>query len=382
VTRSQQKKNELDKALNHQKSLEKIKRLGPKIYKNKETMNGKPKDQSSQTNVDFELLEKLVQNTHEQFMHLGQKRLRMVLSLLFPLHHFGNELLQKVCKDCRICTTRQKLASKSSIGRMLLPQRPNEILHIDHVTPFPNVTSINKKITILSIKDSFTKFVSLVPCRGYQHVEIVDALRSYFGTHGIPAIIKMDNALTSSELENFCKSFGVKVSPVPIYRPQSNGQVERVHRDLRRYIMDTLTALDLPKTRWCRAIPTVMNIINATPHSVTGYAPEELQLGRNTADFNPHLKKELQDKYRRVKIKLEQAQDRSVKESAGPYPSTLLNKGDCIWIQIDNKEPIKAIVLKDFGNICLVKKLDAGRFQVVQVHKSLISLRIDDESKR
>jgi len=38
---------------------------------------------------------------------------------------------------------------------------------------------LHNKSTLLTIKDSFTKFVTLVPCKGYGHQEIIDALRLY-----------------------------------------------------------------------------------------------------------------------------------------------------------------------------------------------------------
>ena len=357
-----------------------IKKLAEKLDSSVKT-EIETKDQFVQTMVDRELLENLVMKTHTQYLHLGQRRLRKILSLLFPLHHFGNELLQKVCKSCSICAERQRLASKGSVGKMYIPSRPNEVIHLDHVTPFPNVASINKKTTILSMKDSFTKFVTLVPCRTYSHVEIVDALRTYIGTHGRPTTIRVDNALTSHELERFCNLMNIKLQPTPIYRPQANGQIERIHRELRRYIKDTLQAMDMPLTRWVEVIPFVMNIINSTPHTTTGYTPEELQIGRYTQDVAPPPQKELLDKYRQVKIKLEKLQDLQSKPVAGPFPTNLLKKGDKVFIVIPEKHTnVPAEVIKDFGEICLLKKSERGRFQFVSVHKSLIVRRNDEVS--
>ena len=326
------------------------------------------------TGVDQNMLQNLIKATHEQYMHLGQRRLRSILNLLFPNLHFSNDILQKICKQCPVCVKRQRLAAANTTDKMLLPNRPNQIIHIDHFTPFSDVRSVHNKVTILSIKDSFSKYVTLVPCRSYSHSEIVDILRFYVGTHGKPAIIKADNALTSQELERFCDVNNIKLAPTPVARPQANGQVERVHRELRRYIDDTLKALELPNNRWAEVIPTVMNLINSVPHTITGYSPESIQIGRYTADYTAPLSKEIKDKYVKIHRRLELQQNRYTKDSKGPYPNTLLKKGDKIFVHTNADKPVRATVLRDFGNVCLVRKTEPGRFRIVTVHKSLISL--------
>ena len=132
-----------------------------------------------QTEVDEELLTSLIKETHNQFMHVGQQRLKLLLNLLFPTRQFNNDIINKVCKQCKKCVERKKLAAACAVGKMYIPSRPTEVIHIDHFTLYSNVLSLHNKSTLLTIKDSFTKFVTLVPCKGYGHQEIIDALRLY-----------------------------------------------------------------------------------------------------------------------------------------------------------------------------------------------------------
>jgi len=52
-----------------------------------------------------------------------------------------------------------------------------------------------------------------------------------------------------------------------------------------------------------------------------------------------------------------------------------------VWVHVRGEEPIKAIILKDFGPVCLIKKLKNGRFRIVKMHKSNISTRILGENE-
>jgi len=180
---------------------------------------------------------------------------------------------------------------------------------MDHFTPYPGVKSMDGKNTILSIKDSFSKFVTLIPCRTYAHVEIVDALRTYVGTFGSPLMIIVDNALTSQELERFCDISDIKLLPTPVARPQANGQVERIHRDLRKYFSDILAAMDLPVYRWTEVVSIVTGLINSIPHSVTLHPPEELQIGR-FKDHRIPISKEVANKYKQVQTRLQNQQSK------------------------------------------------------------------------
>ena len=60
------------------------------------------------------------------------------------------------------------------------------------------------------------------------------------------------------------------------------------------------------------------------------------------------------------------------------YPESILEKGTLIWINL-NGRLLKASVLKDYGDTCVVQKdgkLGLGRYGKIGVHKSRISRRL------
>jgi len=283
-------------------------------------------------------------------MHVGQQRLRLLLNLLFPTRQFSNETIQKICKNCKTCIERQRLCAANAIGNAMIPSRPNEIISIDHFTPFGNVVSLHNKSTIMTIKDHFTKLITLVPCRGYGHQEIVDALRVYFSMNGVPSMIRLDNALVSDSMKNFFTKLNVKMNPTPVQRPQANGQVERIHRDLRKIFNELLTSLKVPINRWVEIVPVAANIVNSTPHWVTKFAPSELHFGRLTTDLGTINDKKLKEKYKIVKERLLKQQKQQNRPAKGPFPTVLLQPGDPVWAYLTGEEPVKAKIIKDFGD--------------------------------
>jgi len=195
--------------------------------------------------------------------------------------------------------------------------------------------------------------------------------------NGRPSIVRLDNALVSDAMNNFLNKLNIEMKPTPVLRPQTNGQIERVHRDLRRIFNDLLESLKVPKNRWVEVVPLVSNIVNNVPHSTTKFAPSELQFGRITADIGPITDKILKEKYKKVKERLEAQQSRQVKASAGPFSEVTLDIDEPVYAFLTGNEPIKAKVIKDFGNTVIIRKDEPGRFQTVSVHKSALTRRFE-----
>jgi len=332
----------------------------------------KHKNIGIQTKEDTQLLESLAEVTHHAHLHAGTKRLKMVLQSLFPKKTFTEEIINKTLKNCDRCASQQRLLNANKIGKMVIPKKVGQIVAIDHYTPFPQVTSLHKKKTILSVKDIYSKFVSLFPMRSYGHGEIVEMLRIYIQQQGDFEVLRLDNALDSQEIKSFCIENGILLIPTPIYRPQANGQVERLHRDLEKYFRDMMKVLGLTMNRWYQVVHRVVVLINSIPHSVTKMAPKEIQhLSNDKSD--PKIKAKHEEIYQR----LEKQQNKQVSEKTGPFPKTTLPAKTKVWIWTKTSK-IPAIVISDCGDICHVRKLYEGRFQHVSVHKNMLSVRRDE----
>jgi len=233
--------------------------------------------------------------------------------------------------------------------------------------------------TVLSLKDSFSKFVCLHACKTYSHYEITNVLSNYIAIFGAPQNIRCDNALISKELESFCKRFNINLKPTAVYRPQSNGQIERIHREVHKILADLTQKLSKPRNRWCELIPLVANVINNSPHTVTKFCPSDLQLGRLTGDNvnSTNFSNRTAEIFKAVKQRLERARDNQTKEIKGPFKRCSLESGTKVWLFLNKTGPIKGVVVSDLGDNTIIKKLDyvGTRFETITVHKSLVSLR-------
>ena len=90
------------------------------------------------------------------------------------------------------------------------------------------------------------------------------------------------------------------------------------------------------------------------------------------------VNRERSEKFDQIRKRLENQQAKQLKPSQGPFPNDLLEKGTKIYAYTTGKEKMtKAVILKDFGSVCLIKKEEAGRFNIIKLHKSRISLRFD-----
>ena len=69
----------------------------------------------------------------------------------------------------------------------------------------------------------------------------------------------------------------VKRIKTSAYHPQTNGALERTHRDLVEYLRCFILE---NQTDWDKWIPYATFVFNTRPHSSTGFAPHELLFGR------------------------------------------------------------------------------------------------------
>lgn len=77
----------------------------------------------------------------------------------------------------------------------------------------------------------------------------------------------------------FLREQDVQLHHIATGVPRGNGQVERLMRTVFNLLRATLT--DEKESKWTSAIAAIEDNINATIHSVTGYAPAVLHFGIN-----------------------------------------------------------------------------------------------------
>ena len=196
-------------------------------------------------------------NAHD-ILHQGQEKTLDSLSFQYfwPEMQQDIQLWVKACPRCQSCKisrhNRQKLCNyPTCAGRF-------RVLHIDLVSP--SVTSFLPHDRdsmgfryILTMRERATGFVLAEPIRDKRTTTIMWTLLSrYIAIFGPPDTLVADNGMefASGAFHKFCTEYGIVINHTTAYHPQSNGAIERVHRDLKVMIRS------LPCTReWAQHLP-------------------------------------------------------------------------------------------------------------------------------
>ena len=145
--------------------------------------------------------------------------------------------------------------------------------------------------------------------------------------------------------------------------------------DLKEKFKKTIDAL-----AWSKLLPIAANILNTIPSTVTGYAPYFVHKGYLSQDiFEDRTVKSMKKLWRTVYKRLQKQRDSFLKKSTGPFPNTEFNEGAPVFAHLPGQNKVPCIVLKDFGDSCLVDKGENEplRFRTPVVHKSMLTKRID-----
>ena len=137
---------------------------------------------------------------------------------------------------CRYCTGRQAAKvsrhNKPVFGKFEEPTERFDHVHVDLVGPLPYSDGFKYLLTCV---DRFTRWPEAIPIEGFRAETVVDV---FFGglvaRFGTPATITTDREaqLESRLWDTLCNQFGITRNRTKSYHPQSNGMVERFHRQL------------------------------------------------------------------------------------------------------------------------------------------------------
>lgn len=222
----------------------------------------------------FQLLKKY----HDELGHPGFDRCLKLIKDQFWFSKMSR-FVKKYVGSCLQCGYSKGKYGKTEgfLHPIPKPNVPMDTVHIDHVGPFPK--SKSGCAYVLTMVDSFTKFVVAKPSKTLKSAECIKHLRAIFGEYlGYPKRIISDNGLafTSRYFKDFVNSKQIKHVLTATATPRANGQVERFHRTL----LDALRAVSTDDDQhWDDKIPEVIWGINNTLNSSTKHTPFELLFG-------------------------------------------------------------------------------------------------------
>ena len=207
--------------------------------------------------------------------HPGIRATRRLLSARFVWRGMAADV-GRWCKECEACqkakVTRQPSAPIQPIP---VPSRRFTHLHVDLVGPL--TASVEGFTHVMTMIDRTTRWMEVCPLSSTTATACADALvASWISRFGVPAIITSDRGVqfTSAVWQVLCKRLGIQHNTTTAYHPQSNGLVERFHRQLKDSMRARLATRD-----WPAHLPWVLLGLRAAPKEDFNVSAAELLYG-------------------------------------------------------------------------------------------------------
>jgi len=177
------------------------------------------------------------------------------------------------CKECQHCArgkvTRQPTAALSPIP---VPAQRFAHVHADIVGPLP--TSRDGYRYLFTMVDRASRWLEAVPLRSIEATTCADAfVAGWVARFGVPGQVTTDQGrqFTSGLWANVCQQLGVHHIKTTAFHPQSNGMVERSHRQLKDALKSRLAGV-----AWPDHLPWVLLGLRSAPKEDSGVSSAEM----------------------------------------------------------------------------------------------------------
>jgi len=130
--------------------------------------------------------------------------------------------------------------------------------------------------------DGFSRFTRLIPCAHANAAVVVQGLLEWFALFGIANQFISDRGshFNNEVLELLQQRLMIQHHFTAAYAPWSNGQVERVNREIREILSAMISETRLDAESWIELLPVVNFAINNSPsRRLHGHAPVEAFVG-------------------------------------------------------------------------------------------------------
>lgn len=180
------------------------------------------------------------------------------------------------CRDCQACqrakVTRQPRAAVQSIP---IPARRFTHLHVDLVGPLPR--SVEGFTNLLTIVDRSSRWVEAIPLLSITAEAVADAfICGWIARFGVPDHITSDRGtqFCSAIWAILARRLGYNHHFTTAYHPQSNGMVERVHRQIKEALKARGAGSD-----WPSHLPWVLLGLRSAPKEDSNISSAEILYG-------------------------------------------------------------------------------------------------------
>ena len=135
--------------------------------------------------------------------------------------------------DCCACFKGSNQALPGKLKPLNTPPSPWKEISADFITDLSESEGFN---SILVVVNRFSKEVEFIPCT--ESISALDTVKLYlrhvWKHHGLPTGIVLDRGpqFASQVMKDICKRLGIQPRLSTAYHPQTDGQMERINRDL------------------------------------------------------------------------------------------------------------------------------------------------------
>jgi hypothetical protein len=163
----------------------------------------------------------------------------------------------------------------TSVEAIPVPARRFSHVHVDIVGPLP--PSSKGHTYLLTMLDRATRWPEVVPLKDITAQSCADAfVDTWVARYGVPNTVTSDRGtqFSGSTWQCLCKALNMEHITTTAYHPQSNGLVERFHRQLK----DALRARCEGKD-WLEHLPWVLLGLRAAPKEEANVSSAEVTFG-------------------------------------------------------------------------------------------------------
>ena len=288
-----------------------------------------------------------------------------------------NDVINYV-KDCPLCQAHKERPRppREKLGNRPPPTAPWQRLHMDIWGPGKESTS--RMRYVLGVIDAFSKYLILIPIRDQKALTIADAMiDQVILPFGMPYEIVSDrgpNLISALQAELY-SIFGITRRVSTAYRPQANGQIERMFRTLRPVLA---TLANRAPRNWDRYLTLAAHSQNTAFHTAIKNTPFFILMGRKPHPLPIHhgeaAMEENVHRLRRWKLAREVAGQALIEdqETSKLYydtrrarPQAIYKVNDCVLVKT-TKIP-KDAVYKLYPKY-------VGPYRVIEVKDTVLSL--------
>lgn len=308
------------------------------------------------------------------------------LNVIWP--NMAKEVKEYVDK-CEACQkTKISRYTKKPMQITDTQSRPFEKIALDIVGPV-NPPSAKGHKYILTIRDLFSKYTRAIPMFTQTAEETAKAFVEYMSHYGAPEQILTDQGsnFMSETIKNLCKRFQIKKLRSTAFHPQSNGSLERYHRDLKTYLKIFTTNV----AEWDELLGIACLALNTSKSRSTSFTPFEIVFMhpanipssfKNTAnrpiynydDYVSIMTNNIQSAYKAVKENLGKLKEETKKQYDKKTNDVKFKIGDKVLALNDNKKITRqnAFPLKWEGPYEIIKDLNNSTYELKVGRKTIV----------